>query len=638
MDHDTPPPKQKKATENDLSPDLARGIKVIQAKLKVLDASPGVYRMVDGAGDLLYVGKAKNLKKRVASYTRPTGHSMRIAKMIGLTRSMVFVTTHTEAEALLLEANLIKKLKPRFNVLLRDDRSFPYILLRAHNPWPQITKHRGARKKDGEYFGPFASAAAVNRTLNTLQRVFLLRSCTDNVLANRSRPCLLYQIKRCAAPCVGKITQDDYAKLVSDAHAFLRGKDIGIQKKLAAAMQAASDALEYESAAAIRDRLQALTQVQAHQTVNTSNLGDADIIAAHTDAGQTSIQVFFFRAGQNWGNRSYFPRHEKDEPADKIMAAFIAQFYDNKPAPATILVNITPEAATLIEDALSLRAERKVRVIRPIRGRKKELVDDALRNAQESLARRLAERSSQGKLLASIGELFALDEPPKRIEVYDNSHISGSHALGAMIVSGPEGFQKNAYRKFNIKSPDISPGDDFAMMREVMARRFAALLKDKNRTNWPDLLLIDGGKGQLSAVMEIMTEMGLASDPNTPNIPVVAISKGPDRNAGREEFHMPGKASFRIEEKHPALYFLQRLRDEAHRFAIGAHRAKRGKAMTSSPLDAVPGVGPGRKKALLHHFGSARAVSEAGIKDLEVVDGISAGMAENIYEFFHDDS
>jgi excinuclease ABC subunit C len=616
-------------------PDLEKGIMVVRSHLRTLDGSPGVYRMLDGSDNVLYVGKAKNLKKRVVSYTRATGHTIRIAKMISLTRSMIFITTHTEAEALLLEANLIKTLKPRYNVLLRDDRSFPYIFLRHHPPWPQITKHRGARKKDGEYFGPFASAAAVNRTLNTLQRVFLLRSCSDSVLKNRTRPCLLFQIKRCSAPCVDRISIEDYSELVNDTTSFLRGIETGIQKKLAGAMQKASDDREYESAAAIRDRLRALTQVQAHQNVTAKNLGDADVIAAWKDAGRTCIQVFFYRAGQNWGNRPYFPRHEKDESLENIMGAFISQFYDNKPAPRTILTNVVPTSKGLIEEALGVRANHRIKISKPQRGERKKLMNDAIRNAKEALARHLAEKSSQRRLLEALATLFALDQAPQRIEVYDNSHISGTNALGAMIVAGPDGFSKNAYRKFNIKNKDISPGDDFAMMREVLGRRFSRLLKEspaREASGWPDLLLIDGGKGQLSAVLGVMEELGVD------DVPVVAISKGPDRNAGRERFHMPGGKSFTLDDGHPVLYYLQRLRDEAHRFAIGAHRQRRAKTFHKSALDGISGIGPKRKKALLHHFGSAKAVENAGLKDLEAVDGVSTAVAETIYNYFHENA
>ena len=620
--------------KNDALPNLELGLAVIKREVLTLPTSAGVYRMLDAHGDLLYVGKAKHLKKRVASYSRPTGHTHRILKMISLTRSMIFMTTHTEAEALLLEANLIKKLKPRFNILLRDDRSFPYILLDQHSKWPKITKHRGAMKKKGDYFGPFASVSSVNQTLNTLQRVFLLRSCSDSVLENRTRPCLLYQIKRCSAPCVERIDKKNYDKLVKDSKAFLSGQEIGIQKSLANEMQVASDAQDYEKAALLRDRLSALTKVQSHQTVNTDKLGDCDVIAAHRESDKTSIQVFFYRAGQNWGNRAYFPRHSKDEDMAAVMEAFLAQFYENKQPPKNVMVNLMPNNQALLVEALSVKAERKVTLSKPSRGKKLELINHALKNAEMSLKRQLAEKSSQLKLLEGVAELFDLGATPQRIEVYDNSHISGTHAVGAMIVSGIEGFQKNAYRKFNIKGDGFTPGDDFAMMEETLTRRFNRLLKknpehkDHAKNQWPDLLLIDGGKGQLSSVHKALDSLGVEG------VPVVAISKGPDRNAGREQFHIKGKQAFMLEEGHPVLYFLQRLRDESHRFAIGSHRTKRAKKTFSSPLDAVTGIGAKRKKSLLHHFGSAKAVAQAGVKDLEAVTGISKAMAQKLYDFF----
>ena len=612
---------------------LETGVATVRAQLKTLSSAPGVYRMLDHKGEVLYVGKAKNLKNRVRSYARPNGLTNRIMRMVAATRSMVFITTHTEAEALLLESNLIKKLKPRFNILLRDDKSFPYILIRDQQDWPQITKHRGARSKKGDYFGPFASAGAVNRTLNTLQRVFLLRSCSDSVLQNRTRPCLLYQIKRCSAPCVGKISADEYAAMVGDAKSFLGGRDVGIQKRLAGKMQQASDALEYETAAALRDRLKALTNIQSHQSINARHVGDADVMAIYREAGQTCIQVFFFRAGQNWGNRAYFPRHEKDEPLEKIMGAFLGQFYDNKPSPRHILVNVTPEARGLLEEAFGVRAERKVRITQPRRGEKRAIIEEALKNAEGALRRRLAESSSQARLLDGVAETFGLEARPRRIEVYDNSHISGSNPVGAMIVADAEGFRKNAYRKFNIKGNDFTPGDDYAMMRQVMSRRFSRLAREdpaRERDGWPDLVLIDGGRGQLNVALETLADLGIE------DVMLVGVSKGPDRDAGRERFHMPGRKSFSLREGDAVLYFLQRLRDEAHRFAIGSHRARRKRAIHLSPLDQVAGVGSHRKKALLHHFGSAKAVSAAGLRDLEAVSGISKTLAQIIYDHFHD--
>lgn len=623
------PPKVNKSEAES----FAIGSAVIKKHLKTLSHKPGVYRMI-GAGDkVLYVGKAKDLKKRVQSYTRKAGLSNRIQRMVSATKTMIFIETHTEAEALLLEANLIKTLKPNFNVLLRDDKSFPYILMRTDHPWVHLTKHRGAKKKNGKYFGPFASASAVTRTLNTMQRVFLLRTCTDTVFDNRSRPCLLYQIKRCSGPCVDRISKDDYGNLVDQAISFLEGRETGIQKTLAKAMEAASESLEYEKAAALRDRLSALTQVQSHQNINARHVGNADIIAAWQEGGQTAIQVFFYRVGQNWGNHAFFPRHDKDEPLDKILAAFLSQFYDNKPAPGEIIVSTMPEDNQLMAEALSLKADRKVKITEPKRGERKALMLDAIANAKSALMRSMAEKSSQAKLLEGVKDLFGLDTPPKRIEVYDNSHISGTNALGAMIVSGPDGFQKNAYRKFNIKNPDTAPGDDFAMMREVFTRRFKRLVKeDPDRTGgmWPDVLLIDGGKGQLSTVMEVAEDLGVD------DLCFVGISKGPDRNAGREHFHMPGREAFMMEVNHPVLYFLQRLRDEAHRFAIGSHRSKRAKAIKKSALDQVPGIGAKRKRALLNHFGSAKEVENSGLGDLKAVDGISETIAIRIYDFFHD--
>ncbi|NVJ69138.1 MAG: excinuclease ABC subunit UvrC [Alphaproteobacteria bacterium] len=613
---------------------LKVGIDVIKEHLKTAPTAPGVYRMLNTHGDVLYVGKAKSIKKRVTSYTQENRLTIRLMRMVAATRSMVFVTTRTEAEALLLEASLIKRFKPPFNVLLKDDKSFPYILLRQDHEWPQITKHRGARKHKGLYFGPFASVSAVNRTLNTLQKVFQLRSCSDATLESRSRVCLLYQIKRCSGPCVGKVSRGEYGDMVGETRAFLEGRTSGIQKKFASAMQEASDALEFEVAAVYRDRLNALTHIQSHQAMVNAMVDEADVIAAEEVAGTVGIQVFFFRAGQNWGHRAYFPKHDKSEPVANVLAAFLAQFYDNKPAPKLILLSHEVPDQNLLADALTTRMERKVAITVPSRGKKADLMKEATRNAREALERKLAETASQTKLLAGVAGLFGMEEPPQRIEVYDNSHIQGTNALGGMIVAGPDGFMKNSYRKFNIKSDETAPGDDFAMMREVMHRRFSRLLKedaDKGRGHWPDLLLIDGGKGQLSSVMEVLDDLGVAED-----ICVVAISKGPDRNAGREQFHMRGRDTFMLPENDAVLYYLQRLRDEAHRFAIGSHRARRSGDIRKSPLDGVSGIGPKRKKALLHHFGSAKAVADADVRDLECVDGISRAMAQQIYDHFRD--
>lgn len=622
------------------------GPKVIARILKTLPSSPGVYRMIGKDGEVLYVGKARNLKKRVQSYARLGGHTNRIARMIIATSAMEFVTTETETEALLLEANLIKRLKPRFNVILRDDKSFPYILVARDHAAPQILKHRGARKRKGDYFGPFASAGAVNRTINTLQRAFLLRSCSDSYYESRTRPCLLFQIKRCSAPCTDEITHEGYAALVEEARRFLKGKSDRVKAHLHALMEEASEKLEFERAASYRDRLAALSHVQSHQGINPRNVVEADVFAAHQDAGQTCVQIFFFRTGQNWGNRAYFPRADKSLPVGDVLDSFIAQFYDDKPCPRLLLLSHDIPGRRLLGEALSTRAGRKVAVTVPQRGEKKELVEHALGNAREALARRLAESSSQRKLLEGLSRIFDLDEAPQRIEVYDNSHIQGSKPVGAMIVAGPEGFQKTHYRKFNIRSEDLVPGDDYGMMREVLTRRFSRLLKETGPDGrpesqgsgwsqdelptWPDLLLIDGGAGQLSSVHEVLDELGITS------LCVVAVAKGQDRNAGRERLFMRGRQPFMLEPRDPVLYFVQRLRDEAHRFAIGSHRARRKKALGASPLDEVRGVGPARKRALLQHFGSAKAVSRAGVADLRAVEGISAQMAQNIYDFFHE--
>lgn len=608
------------------------GHTVIQDYLKTLDSSPGVYRMLDAQSRVLYVGKARNLRARVGNYARPTGHSPRIARMISETASMMFLTTRTETEALLLEQNLIKQLKPRFNVLLRDDKSFPNILVTAHD-FPMIKKHRGAKKEKGRYFGPFASAGAVNRTLSQLQKVFLLRNCTDSQFETRTRPCLQYQIKRCTAPCVGKIGKADYAAQVADAERYLSGKSTEIQEKLAAEMAEASEAMEFERAAALRDRIRALTQVQSAQGINPRTVTEADIVALHLEQGQACVQVFFIRAGQNWGNRDFYPRTGADIDAPEVLEAFLGQFYDTKDPPRQIILSHGIENPDLMEQALGGKRGGKVTLIVPQKGEKAELVESAVRNARESLARKMAETATQAKLLKGVAGAFDLPAPPQRIEVYDNSHIQGAHAVGAMIVAGPDGFMKNAYRKFNIRGTDLTPGDDFGMMKEVLTRRFKRLLKedpDRGKGLWPDLLLIDGGAGQVSAVAQIMEEYGVQ------DIPMVGVAKGIDRDHGKEEFHRPGQRPFALRMNDPVLYFIQRLRDEAHRFAIGTHRAKRARAVGATPLDEVPGVGAARKRALLAHFGSAKAVSRADLADLRAVEGISGSMAETIYAYFHE--
>ncbi len=611
----------------------AKGHKVIHAYLNTLDASPGVYRMLDEKGAVLYVGKARNLKARVSSYARPTGHSPRITRMIRETTTMMFLTTRTETEALLLEQNLIKQLKPRYNVLLRDDKSFPNILVAKDHSFPPIKKHRGAKKEKGDYYGPFASAGAVNRTLNQLQKIFLLRNCSDATFESRTRPCLQYQIKRCSAPCVGYVTNAEYGGLVRDAEKFLQGRTTKVQEKLAAEMQAASEAMEFERAAALRDRLKALTFVQGSQAVNPAGVSEADVVALHMDGGQACVQVFFIRANQNWGNRDYYPRTGSGAEAAEVMQAFLGQFYDQKDPPRQILLSDEIEDADLLAEALAEKAGRKVELLVPMRGEKKELVAGALRNARESLARKMSETATQAKLLRGVAEAFDLDGPPRRIEVYDNSHIQGAHAVGGMIVAGPEGFLKSQYRKFNIKDAELTPGDDFGMMREVLTRRFKRLLKedpDRQTEAWPDLLLIDGGAGQVSAVRGILAELGVE------DVPMVGVAKGVDRDQGKEEFHRTGLRPFALRRGDPVLYFIQRMRDEAHRFAIGAHRAKRSKTVGATPLDDVPGVGATRKRALLAHFGSAKAVGRANLTDLKAVDGISEKIAETIYDYFHE--
>ncbi|QBX35682.1 excinuclease ABC subunit UvrC [Paracoccus liaowanqingii] len=608
------------------------GHALIQDYLKTLDASPGVYRMLDAAQAVLYVGKARDLRARVSNYARPSGHSGRIARMIRETASMMFLTTRTETEALLLEQNLIKQLKPRYNVLLRDDKSFPNILVAKSHGFPQIKKHRGAKSEKGDYYGPFASAGAVNRTLTQLQRVFLLRNCTDSTFESRTRPCLLFQIKRCSAPCVGRITEPDYNALVSDAERFLQGKTTTIQSDLAAEMAKAAEEMEYERAAALRDRIKALTAVQSVQAINPKGVSEADIVALHMEGGQACVQVFFIRGNQSWGNRDFYPRLGGAESPDEVMQAFLVQFYDDKPPPRQILLSHAPEDPELAADILSDRARRRVEVLVPQRGEKSDLVTNALRNARESLARRMSESATQARLLEGLAEAFDLPGPPRRIEVYDNSHIMGTNAVGGMIVAGPEGWIKNQYRKFNIKGTEITPGDDFGMMKEVLMRRFQRLLKedpDRQTEAWPDLLLIDGGAGQVSAVEGIMAELGVE------DIPMIGVAKGQDRDHGKEEFHRPGKRPFALRMNDPVLYFVQRLRDEAHRWAIGTHRAKRAKAVMANPLDEIAGIGAARKRALLTHFGSAKAVSRAGLTDLLAAPGISAAMAQKVHDHFN---
>ena len=613
-------------------PDLEAGVAAIRNVVKTLPIKPGVYRMYDARGDVLYVGKAKALKNRVTNYTQVDRLPNRLRRMVAQTRSMTIVTTNSEAEALLLEAQLIKRYRPAYNVLLRDDKSFPFILLRADHEFPRIQKHRGARRAKGNYYGPFASAGSVNMTLNALQKLFLLRSCTDSFFNNRDRPCLLYQIKRCSAPCVGRIDDAAYGELVDDAKAFLGGKSTDVQAKLAREMESAADALDFEQAAVLRDRLKALTFIQGGQAINAEGVGDADIFALATRSGQVGVQAFFIRGGQNWGHRAFFPTHTSDLEEVEIFSSFLAQFYEDVPPARTILLDRELPDADLLAEALGSQLGRKVDIQAPQRGDRKRLVDQAVRNAVEALDRRLAETTTQAKLLREVAELFDLAEPPQRIEVYDNSHIQGTNALGAMIVAGPEGFQKGQYRKFNIRNAETVPGDDFAMMREVMARRFGRALEedpDRDKGLWPDLALIDGGKGQVSAVKAALEELGIE------DLAFVGVSKGPDRNAGREIFHFPDGRELTLPLNAPVLFYLQRLRDEAHRFAIGAHRTKRARAMTASPLDEVPGIGPARKKALLMHFGTARAVRSASLEDLQRAPGVSAAVAQVVFDFYH---
>jgi excinuclease ABC subunit C len=698
---------------------LAGGVAAIARYAKVAPAAPGVYRMIDAKGEVLYVGKAKSIRKRIVSYARPTGHTARIMRMIAATSTIEFVSTRTETEALLLEANLIKRLRPRFNVLMRDDKSFPYILITAGETPPLIAKHRGARSKPGDYYGPFASAQAVHRTITALERAFLIRSCSDTVYESRTRPCLLHQIKRCSAPCTGEISHGDYAELVREAKSFLSGKSRAVKEELAADMETASAALDFERAAVYRDRLAALSAIQGSQGINPRGVEEADVFAVHQQGGYSCVEVFFFRTGQNWGNRAYFPRADRSFEAREVLGAFMAQFYDDKPPPRCIFLSNDVEDRALLAEALSVKSGHKVEVTVPQRGEKKELVDHALANAREALGRKLAETASQQRLLNALGGTFGLGKPPRRIEVYDNSHIQGSNAVGAMVVAGPEGFRKNQYRKFNIRSADLSPGDDFGMMREVLTRRFKRLLSEAPRaveaeaephaplpsplegedaepskrsgdgeagegfasrgfseenpspalarlspplghplpqgergtpmaplaifapeesseteepsdSPWPDLVLIDGGQGQLTAARETLAELGVTG------VPLVAIAKGPDRDAGRETFFMPGRSPFKLPQRDPVLYFVQRLRDEAHRFAIGSHRQKRKKDIREAGLQEIPGIGPIRKRALLRHFGTLKAIERASVTDLEHAPGISAETARKIYDYFHE--
>jgi excinuclease ABC subunit C len=614
-------------------PDLAAGVAAIRNVLKTLPARPGVYRMHDARGDVLYVGKAKALKNRVTNYTQVDRLPKRLQRMVAQTRSMTIVTTNNEAEALLLEAQLIKRFRPAYNVLLRDDKSFPFILLRADHDFPRIQKHRGARRAKGNYYGPFASAGSVNNTLNALQKLFLLRSCTDTFFRTRDRPCLLYQIKRCSAPCVGRIDAEGYAELVGDAKDFLAGKSTKVQAKLGEQMQAAAEHMDFELAAVLRDRLKALTFIQGSQAINAEGVGDADVFAMANRNGVMGIQAFFIRGGQNWGHRSFFPAHTNDVPEDEVMTAFLTQFYEEVPPARNVLLDRELAEGPLLAEALAERAGYRVALSVPQRGDRRRLMEQAKRNAVEALDRRLAESTTQAKLLREVADLFELAEPPDRIEIYDNSHIQGTNALGAMVVAGPEGFRKGQYRKFNIKNKDTVPGDDFAMMREVFSRRFAraqAEDPDRDAGDWPDLVLIDGGRGQLNAARGVLEEMGIE------DVCMVGVAKGPDHGReGREVFHLMDGRELTLPVNAPVLFYLQRLRDEVHRFAIGAHRAKRAKAIGASPLDEVPGIGPARKKALLMHFGTARSVRGASLEDLQKAPGVSAAVAQQVYDFYH---
>ncbi|RRN71545.1 excinuclease ABC subunit UvrC [Agrobacterium deltaense] len=627
-----------------------KGMDLIGEFVKHLPNAPGVYRMFNEANDVLYVGKARSLKKRVGNYAQGRVHSNRIAQMVRLTAHMEFVTTRTETEALLLEANLIKRLRPRFNVLLRDDKSFPYILITADNRAPAIFKHRGARARKGDYFGPFASAGAVGRTINSLQRAFLIRTCTDSVFETRTRPCLLYQIKRCSGPCTHEISDQGYEELVKEAKDFLSGKSQSVKTAIARQMNEAAEDLDFERAAVYRDRLAALSHVQSHQGINPAGIEEADVFAIHHEGGISCIQVFFFRTGQNWGNRAYFPKADPSLPGSEILNAFLAQFYDDKPVPKQILLSETVEEQELLATALGEKAGHKVTISVPQRGEKKDITDHVLANAREAHGRKLAETSSQARLLKGFAETFGLSYVPRRIEIYDNSHIMGTNAVGGMVVAGPEGFVKNQYRKFNIKSTDITPGDDFGMMREVMTRRFSRLLKEEGKPDrgqtqtptpeeaadmpfpaWPDVVLIDGGQGQMTAVRAILDELGIRDC-----VTAIGVAKGVDREAGRERFFADGRSDFSLPPRDPVLYFIQRMRDEAHRFAIGSHRARRKKEMVRNPLDEISGIGPGRKRSLLQHFGTAKAVSRAGLNDLMAVSGISETVARQIYNHFHE--
>ena len=625
-----------------------RGADLIGAFVKRLPNAPGVYRMLNEAGDVLYVGKARSLKKRVSNYAQGRLHSNRLTRMVRETAHMEFATTRTETEALLLEANLIKRLRPRFNVLLRDDKSFPYILVTGDHRAPAIVKHRGARARKGDYFGPFASASAVGRTINSLQRAFLLRTCTDSVFETRTRPCLLYQIKRCSGPCTHEISDSDYAELVSETKDFLSGRSQKVKETIAAAMGEAAEDLDFERAAVYRDRLAALSHVQSHQGINPASVDEADVFAIHHEGGVSCIQVFFFRTGQNWGNRAYFPKADPQLAPSEVLNAFLAQFYDDKPCPRAILLSETVEEIDLLSEALSERAGHKVAISVPQRGEKKDVVDHVLANAREAHGRKLAETASQERLLHGFAETFKLAYVPRRIEIYDNSHIMGTNAVGGMVVAGPEGFVKSQYRKFNIKSTDITPGDDFGMMKEVMTRRFSRLMKEEGLPDrsappsledaadmpfpaWPDVILIDGGQGQMTAVRSILDELGI-----TDQVVAIGVAKGVDRDAGRERFFPPGGGNFTLPPRDPVLYFIQRMRDEAHRFAIGSHRARRKKEMVKNPLDEIGGIGPSRKRALLQHFGTAKAVSRAAVSDLMAVEGISEAMARTIYGHFHE--
>ena len=622
----------------DASGTLIAGREALARYAKHAPSSPGVYRMIDVDGEVLYVGKAKNVQKRVLSYLRPAGLEARLLQMVAATASLEFISTGTETEALLLEANLIKRLRPRYNVLLRDDKSFPYILITANERASQIIKHRGARNQPGAYFGPFASAWAVNRTITALERAFLLRSCSDAVFDSRTRPCLLHQIKRCSAPCTGEISPDDYGELVREARAFLSGRSRAVKEELATEMETAAAATDYERAAIYRDRLAALSAIQTGQGINPRTVEDADVFAVHQDGGFTCVQVFFFRAGQNWGNRAYFPRADRSLSASEVLEPFLAQFYEDKPSPRSVLLSHDVEESALLASALATRSGHKVEISVPQRGEKKELIEHAAANAREALARKLADVTSQNRLLEELQRTFKLARKPQRIEIYDNSHIQGANAVGAMVVAGPEGFKRNQYRKFNIRSTDLAPGDDYGMMREVLTRRFKRLLDESPRSPislpdaespWPDLVLIDGGQGQLNVAMETLAALGVH------DVALAGVAKGPDRDAGRETFFVPGQPSFKLPPRDPLLYFIERLRDEAHRFAVGSHRQRRSRGLREGGLQEIPGIGPTRKRALLRHFGTLKAIERASLSDLAAVTGINEESARRIYDFFH---